>query len=126
MNRDSFILDITAMGQRILFLPFLRGLEYKEKRSYSGSQLVSVTLGSDLRMCACSALTLCDLRPARRLCPRDSPGKNTRMGCHSLFQGIFPTQGPNPQLLQPLHWRAAWEARIQTYVFPISKAHTLY
>ena len=23
----------------------------------------------------------------------DSPGKNTRVGCHSLLQGIFPTQG---------------------------------
>ena len=23
----------------------------------------------------------------------DSPGKNTRVGCHALLQGIFPTQG---------------------------------
>ena len=29
----------------------------------------------------------------------DSPGKNTRMGCHVLLQGIFPTQGSNPGLL---------------------------
>ena len=29
----------------------------------------------------------------------DSPGKNTRMGCHALCQGIFPTQGSNPGLL---------------------------
>ena len=27
------------------------------------------------------------------LCPWDSPGKNTGVGCHSLLQGIFPTQG---------------------------------
>ena len=26
------------------------------------------------------------------LCPWKSPGKNSRMGCHSLFQGIFPTR----------------------------------
>ena len=26
----------------------------------------------------------------------DSPGKNTRVGCHALLQGIFPTQGSNP------------------------------
>ena len=32
----------------------------------------------------------------------DSPGKNTRVGCHSLLQGIFPIQGSNPGLL---HWR---------------------
>ena len=24
---------------------------------------------------------------------RDFPGKNTRVGCHFLLQGIFPTQG---------------------------------
>ena len=28
----------------------------------------------------------------------DSPGKNTRVGCHFLLQGIFPTQGLNPGL----------------------------
>ena len=28
----------------------------------------------------------------------DSPGKNTKMGCHVLLQGIFPTQGLNPGL----------------------------
>ena len=39
------------------------------------------------------------LQSARLLCPRNSPGKNTRMGCHALLQGIFPTQGPNPCLL---------------------------
>ena len=27
------------------------------------------------------------------LCPWNSPGKNTGGGCHSLPQGIFPTQG---------------------------------
>ena len=30
---------------------------------------------------------------------RDSPGKNIRVGCHALLQGIFPTQGLNPGLL---------------------------
>ena len=33
------------------------------------------------------------------VCPWNSPGKNTGMGCHSLFQGIFPTQGLNLCLL---------------------------
>ena len=32
-------------------------------------------------------------QPARLLCPWDSPGKNTGIGCHFLLQGIFPTQG---------------------------------
>ena len=26
--------------------------------------------------------------------------------CHFLFQGIFPTQGSNPNLLHLLHWQA--------------------
>ena len=26
----------------------------------------------------------------------DSPGKNTRVGCHAFSRGIFPTQGLNP------------------------------
>ena len=30
------------------------------------------------------------------------PGKNTGVGCHSLLQGIFPTQGSNLGLL---HWQ---------------------
>ena len=28
----------------------------------------------------------------------DSPGKNTRVGCHAVLQEIFPTQGLNPGL----------------------------
>ena len=39
------------------------------------------------------------LGPTRFLCPWDSPGKNTGVGCHSLLQGIFPAQGSNPGLL---------------------------
>ena len=44
--------------------------------------------------------------PARLLCPWDSPGKNTGVGCHFLLQRIFPTQGSNPCLLRLLHWQA--------------------
>ena len=39
------------------------------------------------------------LQPTRLLCPWDSPGKNTGVGCHLLLQGIFPTQGSNLCLL---------------------------
>ena len=31
--------------------------------------------------------------------PWNSPGRNIGVGCLSLFQGIFPTQGSNPGLL---------------------------
>ena len=46
------------------------------------------------------------LQPTRLLCPCDSPGKNTGVGCHALLQGIFPTQGLNTCLLHLLHWQA--------------------
>ena len=42
----------------------------------------------------------------RLLCPRDSPGKNTGVGCHALVQGIFLTQGLNQRLLCLLHRQA--------------------
>ena len=35
----------------------------------------------------------------RRLCPWDSPGRNTGVDCHFLLQRIFPTQVSNPDLL---------------------------
>ena len=46
-------------------------------------------------------LTLCypmDLSPPGSSVLGDSPGKNTRVGCHALLQGIFPTQVSNPGL----------------------------
>ena len=36
------------------------------------------------------------LYPTGFLCPGNSPGKNTGVGCHFLLQGTFPTQGLNP------------------------------
>ena len=43
---------------------------------------------------------------ARLLCPWDSPGKNTGVGCHALLWEIFLTQGSGLHLLSLLHWRA--------------------
>ena len=43
-------------------------------------------------------LTFCHPMSTRLLCPWDSPGKHARVGCHSLLQGIFLTQGSNPGL----------------------------
>ena len=44
-------------------------------------------------------------QPARLLCPWESPGKNTGVGCHALLQGIVPTQGSNLRLLHLLPWQ---------------------
>ena len=43
------------------------------------------------------------LYPTRLLCPWDSPGKNTGVGCLSLLQGIFLIQGLNMHLWCLLH-----------------------
>ena len=51
------------------------------------------------------SLTHHGLYPARLLCPWNFPGKNTKVGCCSLLQGIFPNQGLNPWLLCLLHWQ---------------------
>ena len=40
------------------------------------------------------------------LCPWDSAGKKTGVGCSAILQGIFLTQGLNPCLLCLLHWQA--------------------
>ena len=40
-----------------------------------------------------SFLTLCD----PMVCPWDSPGKNTGVGCHSLLQGNLPDPGIEPR-----------------------------
>ena len=57
-------------------------------------------------LCVCgklfqSCLTLWPhgLQPARLLCPWDSPGKNTGVGCQALLQEICPTQGSKPPSL---------------------------
>ena len=40
----------------------------------------------------------CGLQPVSLLCPWDSPGENTGVGCQTLLQGIFLTQGLNLHL----------------------------
>ena len=53
-------------------------------------------MGSVVRVCTLNCFTCTRLwhyvpYPARLLCPWDSPGRNTGMGCRFLLQGIFPT-----------------------------------
>ena len=52
------------------------------------------------------------LQPTRLLCPRDSPGKDSGVGRHTLLQAIFPTQGLNPSSLHLLKWQ------VDSFFFP--------
>ena len=64
---------------------------------------VCVCASTCVYVCVC--LVLSDslqphgLQPARLLCPWDSPGKNTRVGCHFLLQGNLPDPGIEPTSL---------------------------
>ena len=46
------------------------------------------------------------VQPARLLCPWNSPGKHTGVGCHFLLQGIVQPQVMNPCHLCLLHQQA--------------------
>ena len=63
---------------------------------------------------ASASLRLYGLQPTRLLYPWDSPAKDTGVGCHGFFQGIFPTQGSNPHLLCLLHWQASYLPLVPT------------
>ena len=67
--------------------------------------------GPNSNLCAVLCLvaqycsTLCDPTDGNLPGPsvhRDSLGRNTGVGCHTILQGIFPTQGSSPGLP---HWR---------------------
>ena len=66
-------------------------------------------------MLSCSVLSN-PLWLARLLCPWDSPGKNTEVGCHFLLQEIFPTQESNLRLLHCRQTVHHWATR---HPFPL-------
>ena len=78
----------------VFFLLFLM----IESKCEHFSRLLSLTLAC--LACVLShfsrVLTLSpQMQSSRLLCPWGSPGKNTGVDCHTLLQGIFPTQGSN-------------------------------
>ena len=58
------------------------------------------------------------LKLTRLLCPWDSPGKNTAVGCHALVQVIFLTQGLNLCLLYWLLLLLSRFSHVQLCVTP--------
>ena len=79
-----------SMRKALLQSPLNRGTREREAPE-DGVSLVSFSLSDPWQPRG--------LQPIRPLCPWDSPGKNTGVGCHFLLQGTFPTQGSNPWLL---------------------------
>ena len=78
---------------------------------FSSCQLNLCRNGWMVHACMLSCSVMSDslrpigLQPTRLLCLWDFPGKSTVVGCHFLFQGIFPIQGSNPCLLCLLNCR---------------------
>ena len=67
----------------------------------------------------CATLWIAQL--TRCLCPWDSPGNNTGVGCHALLQWIFPIQGSNLCLLCLLHWQLHSLPLVPDFIFLGSK-----
>ena len=57
------------------------------------------------------------LQSAMLLCPWDSPGKNTGVDCHSLFQRIFPPQVS--KILYHLSYREVHEGIINQNIIEV-------
>ena len=69
---------------------------------------LKVNFSTTVHECSVASIMSNSLRPyglqaTRLLCPWDSPGKSTGVGCHALLQGIFPTLALNLHLLCLLH-----------------------
>ena len=62
------------------------------------------------------------LQSTRLLCPWESPGKNTGVGCHFLLPGIFLTQELNPRLESPA---LAGSIFTTSATFPLSRLRSL-
>ena len=106
--------EISSLGCRYSFLRMSPSLHIIELRIFLFNKCLLkdyYDLGIVMcLLCCCSLVTkscstllqLHGLQLARLLCPWDYPGKDTRVGCHVLLQGIFQTQGSNLCLL---HWQ---------------------
>ena len=78
--------------------PALAGRFFTTAPPGNPSKSISESLNHSchLRIRTITFPTLCDLVDCSPLlCPWDSPGKNTGVGCHALLQGLLPTQGLN-------------------------------
>ena len=68
---------------------------FKDPASNHDSDYLSGPPWNNLHAQSCLTLRPNELQPPRLLCPWDSPGKNTGVGCHFLPKGIFPIHGSN-------------------------------
>ena len=77
---------------------FVRTVLYQLQKCFHFSVLTRLLLLFS-RSVVSNSLRPRGLEPTKLLCPWDISGKKSGVGCHSLLQEIFPTQGSNPHEL---------------------------
>ena len=110
-------LPLRHMGSHVLIFETVQLFQWAN----TVQQLNGEQIAAEWCVCVCSVVFDSfwpqGLWPTRLLfCPWNFPGKNTKVSCHFLLQGIFPTQGSKPSHLvscigrQFLYHCATWEA----------------
>ena len=112
----SQLFDLEQDGQvvRTSLSSFIRKKKRERLKYYIPDQLIRKVKFINLSMHAMhtksfqSCQTLCNSidysLPGSSVKSWNSPGKDIRVCCHFLLQGIIPTQGSNPHLLSFLYW----------------------
>ena len=82
--------------------------------------------GNSVCVCLVASVMSNSVRPyelylTRLLCPWDSPGKNSGVGCHALLQGIILTQRSNQCLLHCRWILYHWATGEALLVLPLSR-----
>ena len=102
-------------GHALPFMVMLASRWWSNKTE--GFWVLGRLFGTELLcVCPCVSPTLPPhgLWPDILLCPRSSPGRDTRVGSHSLLQGIFSIQGSNPSLLH--HRQVLYHLRVSVWM----------
>ena len=102
ISLDPFLYSVSVSLHILLYTIFchFNGLMLQVGKSLKQIVCVCAQLLSMSR-----SLQPYDCKPTSLLCPWNFPGKNTRVGCHFLLQGICLIQGLNLHLLCLLHWQ---------------------
>ena len=102
-----------SLAWRILSITLLACVAIVNLLNFSQSHWWKVYYfkGHCVWLCAFSCLVVSDFfkpvdySPPGSSCPWNCSGKNIRVGCHFLLQGVFPAQESNMHLLCLLHWQ---------------------
>ena len=87
LNPDRYETVLRTRQTLIKIQKKIKGFCLPIKGSVYLSEACACPLPRDMR--ACPVMSDSDPMQHRLLCPGDSPGKDTGVGCHFLLQGIF-------------------------------------